>query len=376
MSSSILLIGLGALGSAILRELVKIRGLTVYAADVEEERGREVVDLIVSGAVNSGYKPKVKFLKVDLREVDGTAELLREFEPKVICNATALVSWWYPHVLPDELAVKVAKLGPGPWTPGHLALTYRLMKAVRRSGIETRVLNASYNDVVSPALAKVGLAPHLGAGNLDLLVPMIKREFAEELNVPVEEVSVYLVAHHSLITDPDRSPFILKVFCRGRDVTDVIPEERVRSILPRHYKIERRWSGPPEQFHISSSFLKNLLAMYYDEDTFTHSPGPLGLPGGYPVRVSYEKVELALPEGITREEAIEVNERAARYDGIERIKDDGTVVLTEEAREVMEEVFGIGYKEYPVERSLELALELRKAYFEVLKRFGITPPYG
>jgi len=372
---SILLIGLGALGSSLLRELVRLKGVKIYAADINEERGKETVKLIASGAVNAGYKPDVKFLKIDLTDVEETAEKLSELEPRVVCNTTALISWWYPHLLPNELAVKVAKLGPGPWAPGHLALTYCLMQAVKKSGIKTRVVNASYNDVVSPVLSKKDLTPHIGAGNLDLWVPVIREEYAKKLKVPIEEVSVYLVAHHALITDPDSTPYILRVYCRGRNVTDAISEEEFRALFPRHYKIEKRWVGPPEQFHITMSFIKNILAVYYDENILTHSPGPLGLPGGYPVKVGYEKVELALPEDIDVNKAIKVNEEAAKHDGVERIKDDGTIVLTDKAYETMNSVFGLDYKEYPLDKSLKIALELKRAYVRVLEEHGITPPY-
>ncbi len=61
----------------------------------------------------------------------------------------------------------------------------------------------------------------------------------------------------------------------------------------------------------------------------SHVPGPEGLVGGYPVRLSKDGVKVFLPEGVTREKAIQINEEAQKWDGIEKIEEDGTVVLAQ-----------------------------------------------
>jgi len=369
----VLLVGLGVLGLSILRELAKFEDIMVYAGDIDVERCKEAVNLIINGTVLSGYKPHIEFIKVDLTDVDSTKKLIKNVSPDVICNATTLISWWYPHILPDEFAVKVARCGVGPWTPCHLALTYNLMRAVKESGVDTRVVNTSYNDVVSPALAKVGLAPYIGGGNLDLIVPIIKRYIAERENASIKEVNVYLIAHHGFLTDPDKAPYILKVYIRGKEVS--IGDKEFRDLIPRHYKIEKRWTGPPEQYPITCSFVKNLLAVLRDLDIFTHSPGALGLPGGYPVRLNRSKVELALPADVSKDEAIKVNEGGAKCDGIEEIKSNGSIVLTKEASEMLKDVFGLDYRVYKLENAYEDAMNLRKAYIDIMKKYGIKPPY-
>ena len=82
-------------------------------------------------------------------------------------------------------------------------------------------------------------------------------------------------------------------------------------------------------------------ALLRDEPTATHAPAPNGLPGGYPVRLSRRGVELDLPAHLTREEAIALNERAARFDGIERIEPDGTIVFTGEVAAGTERLLGL-----------------------------------
>jgi hypothetical protein len=81
-------------------------------------------------------------------------------------------------------------------------------------------------------------------------------------------------------------------------------------------------------------------ALLREEPTATHAPAPNGLPGGYPVRISRRGVELDLPPDLGRDEAIAVNERAAAFDGIERVEPDGTIVFTTEVAERTELLLG------------------------------------
>ena len=89
---------------------------------------------------------------------------------------------------------------------------------------------------------------------------------------------------------------------------------------------------------VAASGVKNALALLRDTGLLTHTNGPQGLPGGYPVRVSAAGAEVFLPDGITLEEAVAINENAQRGDGIERIEDDGTVVYTDKAVQIMKQV--------------------------------------
>ena len=65
------------------------------------------------------------------------------------------------------------------------------------------------------------------------------------------------------------------------------------------------------------------------------------MPGGYPVRLSRRGVELDLPERLGPEEAIALNERAARFDGIERVEPEGTIVFTGDLAAETERLLGL-----------------------------------
>lgn len=376
MAGGIFIIGLGALGTSVLQQLAHTPGVSkIVAADIDEKRGKEIVDNTISGAAISDFYPDIQFVKIDLFDIKGTTELLKEVEPNLILNATALASWWFPHLLPIGIGRKVLEAGIGPWIPCHLTLTYKLMQAVKKSGLDIPVANASYNDAVAPILSKVGLTPTVGGGNLDLLVPKIKMVVSEKLKVPMREVTVFLLAHHAVFTSVGEAPFRYKILVRDKNVTDKFTVEEIRRAIPPHYRIEERWVGAPLQYDIAASFVKNMLAVYFDTNELSHAPGPQGLPGGFPVRINAKGVEVVLPEELTLDNAIKINEEAARFDGIEKIKDDGTTVLTDKAAELIKEALGYDCKQFELAECAEKARELVSLYKEVLKKSKIPVPY-
>jgi hypothetical protein len=109
---------------------------------------------------------------------------------------------------------------------------------------------------------------------------------------------------------------------------------------------------------VAASGVKNGLALLRDSGLLTHSPGPQGLPGGYPVRLSASGAEVVLPSGVTLEQALAYAEAGQRADGVERIEEDGTVVYTEKAVEIMKEVLGYELTPLAFEECDEQAGEL------------------
>ncbi|NIP67020.1 hypothetical protein GWO18_02755, partial [Candidatus Bathyarchaeota archaeon] len=122
--NKILMIGLGSLGGHVLEFLARTPGVNkIIAADVNEDWGIRKTNNAILGAVNQGFYPSIIFRKIDLNDVEGTAETLREEEPDLIFNATTLQSWWVIGMLPDEVYEKLLGAGFGPWLPLHLTLT-------------------------------------------------------------------------------------------------------------------------------------------------------------------------------------------------------------------------------------------------------------
>jgi len=370
-NNKILMIGLGSLGGHVLEFLARTPGVNrIIAADVNEDWGARKTNNAILGAANQGFYPSIIFRKIDLNDVEGTAETLKEEEPDLIFNATTLQSWWAIGLLPNEVYEKLLGAGFGPWLPMHLTLTHKLMKAVGKAGIESHVVSSSFPDAVHPVLATVGLAPTVGIGNFDLLIPRIKKVVSENLGVPMRTISVFMVGHHVhdvLVEDfgtTGGAPYFLKILVGDKTVTDELDAEKIFSKpLPTP-------PGNQSDQQVASSAVKNILAILHDTGELTHAPGPNGLPGGYPVRLSAKGAEVVLPEELSLAEAIKINEEAQQFDGIQEIRDDGTVVFTEKAVRTMRKMLNYECKALKLEESEERAIELRTLYKKFARKYA------
>jgi len=92
-----------------------------------------------------------------------------------------------------------------------------------------------------------------------------------------------------------------------------------------------RPGGRHGQFVVAGSSVRNIMAILNDTGEFAHAPGPQGLEGGYPVRLSRKGAEVVPPKGMTLAEARALMLEAQQYDGIQEIRDNGDVVVTDEA---------------------------------------------
>jgi len=155
-------------------------------------------------------------------------------------------------------------------------------------------------------------------------------------------------------------PFYTKIIVDGEDVSEKWPNEKITRLYREagYGIVTQLHSNLVDQMRTASSFLKHVLAIYYDTNVIhTCVTGVEGLPGGYPTRLSRNGAEVVLP-GISREEAIRINVEGGKIDGIQEIKEDGTVVYCEENVSYMREVLGYECSELKPSESLERALEL------------------
>jgi len=364
----VLIIGLGGVGSWALELLARTEGVSyIVGADINEEWGRRKVYNVAVGAMLQGYYPRLEFVRIDLRDVDATAETIAKLQPQLIFNCATLQTWWLRKKLPPETADRLGEAGSGPWLPTHLALSRKLMLAIRACGWQGHVINSGIPDISNVVLAKRGLAPTIGLGNIDLVVPVLQMGVAKRLKVPTRNVSVYAVFHHYHTSyfrkhSNGAPPYFLRLMVGDQDVTGQFNTD---SLL---YQVSQdRFSDEHLNPVVAASGVKNALALLRDTGLLTHSPGPQGLPGGYPVRLSAAGAEVVLPAGINMEQALAINEAGQRGDGVERIEDDGTVVYTDKAVQIMKEVLGYDLAPLKFDECDERAVELI-ARFKALLR--------
>ncbi|MFZ5918403.1 MAG: hypothetical protein ACOYZ7_15800 [Chloroflexota bacterium] len=335
----VLIIGLGGVGSWALELLVRSAGISyLVGADFNQERGRRTVFNVACGAVLQEHYARLEFTPIDLNNIEATAETLHRLQPRLILNCATLQTWWVRKQLAPQIADRLGEAGAGPWLPTHLALSRKLMLAIRASGWQGPVINSGIADISNAVLAKRGLAPTIGLGNIDLVIPALKMAVGQRLDAPARSVGIYAVFHHyhtgHFRQQPGGAPpYFLRLTVDDQDVTAQFDTDQLL-----HQVSQARFSGEALNPVVAASGVKNALAMLHDSGLLTHSPGPLGLPGGYPVRLSAAGAQVVLPAGLTMAEALAINQAGQQADGVERIDDDGRVIFTPKAVQVIREV--------------------------------------
>lgn len=201
MKPTLMLIGLGDLGSIILEFLAREEQLgKIAVADIDKTRGIARSNLARLSAMAQGYSPSVSFAHLDLNDKDTVKEIVQKENPEIIISTASLLTWWLPDLLPPEKSARIKSAGFGVWLPVHLTLSLKLMKTLYEIGYKGTILTAPFPDVVHCILGRLNLAPTCGVGNLEEIVPKVRLLASERIKAAIEEVRVLLVAHHSVAT--------------------------------------------------------------------------------------------------------------------------------------------------------------------------------
>lgn len=376
MRRPIMVVGLGDLGRHVLELLARLPNVPeLVAVDVNEEGGRKRANAAIAGAAFYGLYPCITFEPLDVTNIDRTASLVARVNPEVVFHATTLQSYWVVGLLPKELN-RLVYPGLGPWLPMHLALGYAFMQGVKAAGVDTRVVNGSFPDAVNVILARRGLGPAAGIGNVDCVVQLIRRTVAILRGVEMRHVDVAMVGHHYHSYNigrhgviDRRAPFYLRIAVHGEEVTRDYDSHKLFAEVPR---LAGRSTGREGHFVIASSALKTMMGIYNDSGEVTHSPGAEGLPGAYPVRLSRDGARLCLPADLARDTAVALMEEAQRHDCIERIEPDGTAIITTEADDAMAAAIGYRGSRVTPESALDQAREMGRKFSEFLSKHHVT----
>jgi len=372
----ILIIGHGVLGGDVLDFLLQSGlDLAITVAGRNPEKVLHRVNLARYTAMNLGFSPLVEIVPMNLMNVEATAERLTQIAPDIIFNATTLHSWWVITKLPSDAFKRIDEARGGIWTPMHQVLIRRLMKAVRLANSPAVVVNASYPDVVNASLAAEGLAPAVGIGNIANAVPGIRLAAAHMLSMPPGSMDVRFFAHHYVsyrmpsTGGTDGAPYHLTVYANGLEVPrQEVDHAKLFSLVAGRF---RRVKGLAGQSVTASSATAMLLAIARGTGDVVHAPGPIGLVGGYPVRVSQHGLLVDLPAKLSLDQAIAINRESQRFDGIESVDDDGTVRFTDTSAGVLREVLGYDMESYRPEECEARAEELAAHFSQFARDNGL-----
>jgi hypothetical protein len=320
--ATVLLIGVGATGEQLAAQLAA-RG-TVGRIVLASRSPKDDAALAIRLTTGS----RVDAVRLDATRLDDVAELLGRLRPELVVQAASLRSPSALRGRTDPVAVALTKAGFAIRLPHQVPVALTVMQAARAAGYDGPVANLSFPDVVGPILATQGLAPTVGLGNAAMILLRVRETLRESPRLPL----VRVLAHHTL----------LQGSMQALPPEDDAPRARVYLGEEGERADELAYAGPglpPGPRHgavTAASSLPVLEALLPGAAPLRWStPAPHGLPGGYPVVVSREAVELDLPPGLDREGAVRFNEQTARGDGVDRIDADGTVHFTEACREAV-----------------------------------------
>ncbi|MFC1981370.1 hypothetical protein ACFLVN_03905, partial [Chloroflexota bacterium] len=355
---------LGQLGGWALHFLGCTEGADkIITSDINEELGLFKTNVAAIASAYQGFNKKFEFHANDINDIDATAKLLEKVKPDAILLAVAIQSVFAVRKIPfaQDIRDKLHLAGFGAWLPFHLLLPAKFMQALKKSGIQTHVVNSSFPDVVGPVLWKhFGFGPTVGGGNHGRVAMQIIRHVSITEEVPIQDVILYFVGSHSLAERGSKEgiPFFLKILVGDRDITSKYDSDWLVNECPINPRTPLVRQNVDFRGEIGAGYAKNVKAIIRDTNELINTPSPGGLIGGYPARLSLKGAEVVLPEELTLEQAIKINEEAEKFDGIEKIKDDGTVVFTDKTYSIMREL-GYDCRELPIDELEPRSRELK-----------------
>ena len=371
MRQTVLITGLGKLGTEVLRQMSLTPNIRIVGCDIDENRGQRVCNYHQQLAYSKGYDPEIEFERLDLFDVERIETVLSEWEPDVVFQSgTALSPLTLEARLPADLFEQAYKQpGSGHFAPMHVQFPLNVARAMENLGIfeQTRFINASYPDFVNAVLAGMGYPPDCGVGNIGTFVPTFEHAAAKRLGEPRTDVSIFTAMPHKVATDcfwrnksTDGMPYYLKVVCRGEDVTDSAdPDESLRN---------EGWPEIPDLIDdmsdsrpmVAASATRIIVGMLHDTNEIVHAPGPNGKIGGWPFRINIEGATVVVPEDTSERELHEINEKGLELDGIDRVTDEGEIVYTEENHELVSDALGYDCKVFQPDKLQEHIEEINQ----------------
>lgn len=262
-------------------------------------------------------------------------DLLGSAEPEVLVQAVSRHSPWEE---PSAWTRFIAAAGFGVTVPLQADLVLDVAEALSRVAPGCLLINACFPDAVNPVLRESNLPIFCGVGNISSIAASVRA------------ADVQLLAHHTHLHQPADPADEARLWLGGverQDVAELLAP--VRSVKGA----ELNQIGG----HAAARLVADVLA---GSSVETHVPGPLGLPGGYPVKITGERLALRLPAGIDADTAIAWNHRISALDGVQ--VRDGRVSFPPRTAEVLKAHLPVLADGYPV-RDIRAAcaelLELR-----------------
>jgi hypothetical protein len=296
MQTDILLLGAGAFAARIAFDLAATAQAPVHLVIAARNPAR--LDWLRTAARARasifGSAARIDTLQADLMAPGAAAALMARTRPGVVVQAASVSPGAVIAETGNAWSRLVAEGGLSATAVFQARLTAEIARGIADAHPAARLINACFPDVVNGIIAAMGLPITCGVGNIGIL----SHAFAGLLG-PAHPVK--LLAHYQTIAAwrrpaAARSGPMPRVWIDGAEIDDVGASFSDVLLTPEPAIDISGAAGVPL-----------MLAMAAGRSWSGHAPGPLGLPGGYPVQWDNGALTLDLPPGLSRDEAIAWN---------------------------------------------------------------------
>src|SRR5215207_2638154 len=305
--STILLTGTGAFAARILFDIAATATAPTRVVLAGRNRDRLQWLKVAAGARAAIFNTPVTVVthESDLLAEGAATELLEEAKPNVVVQAASVQTSSIIAGSGDAWSRLVAEGGLSATAVFQALLSVKVAAIMTSLGSDAPLVNCSFPDVVNPMIEALGHRVACGVGN----VAILSNVFAAKSGL-VEPGRLKVLAHYQTIAPWRRPPEervgpAPRVFIDDVEVADVFAAFRAARLTPEPAIEISGASGVPL-----------ILALASGAAWRGHVPGPNGLPGGYPVRVSGGIVDLDLPPPVSREEAVAWNSQFEEANGL------------------------------------------------------------
>lgn len=309
--ASLVVIGTGGLARAVTYALAVLsHPIRVSVVGRDPTRTAELCYVSSARAAASGTAAAFRPVAVDLTCADALTDALAAAAPDGVLLAASSQSPWESRTSPSAWTALVQRAGFGLTLPFQADSALRVGRALAATGTDAWFVNACFPDAVNPVLSAAGVPVLCGIGNAGLIAASLQAA----LGLP-DQRDLRVLAHHVHLHTPPSPADEALAWHGDRPLTDV------SALLAAQRAAERA-----ELNHVTGLTAARLLSgLLAGSELDTTLPGPLGLPGGYPVRLSGGRLDLRLPPGMDRAQAVAFNQRAALRDGV--VVDGGRVTF-------------------------------------------------
>jgi hypothetical protein len=320
----IIVTGSGSLATEVMHGLTRtaIDNLAIALVGRDADRLAALARSAEESAAQS--RMTVHPVVIDWSDDDLIRRVIGELHAKVLVHTASLQSPWTVAGM-DGWSKLIQSQGFGLTAPLQAALAMKVARAIASESADTALVNGCYPDAVNRILSVNNLHVAAGLGNVAILAALLATGLPARLT---EGKHLRVVAHHAhlaAVQDKRQLNPAMRVWLDEQPVDEEAAGWLNSATLQRNLNSV---TGP-----IAAPML---LALARRVPFWRgHAPGPLGLPGGYPVSIDNGRIQLDLPRDITLAEAHAINKGGALADGIV-IDDNGQASLSDAAREALE----------------------------------------